>query len=79
MTRPLKETCCERFLRKDRACKACPLMAPLAKGARRRLIAERRAAMSLAALADPNLLDELLAWRRRKKRSHLDALFEDRS
>lgn len=77
MARPLKETCCEKFLRKGKACKGCPLLSPLAKAERRRLIAERRAAQVAAALAEPALLPDLLAWRRKKKKSHLDALFGD--
>ena len=33
-----KEDCCERFLRKGGACKDCPLLAPLTKKKRKKLI-----------------------------------------
>lgn len=76
MSKPLKDECCEKFLRKDRACKNCPVMAPLGKKERKRLIAARRAAQVFALLGNPALLEVLVARRRREKKSHLDTLLE---
>ncbi len=37
-----KKKCCKRYLRKKTACKDCPVIAPLAKKARKRLIRKLR-------------------------------------
>lgn len=37
-----KKKCCKRYLRKKTACKNCPVIAPLAKKARKRAIRKLR-------------------------------------
>ena len=45
----LKKRCCEKYLRKAKACKGCPVMAVLAAGERRRQLKKIRRRLAKAA------------------------------
>lgn len=63
----LKLDCCQKYLRKGKGCKRCPLLAPLGKKERKRKVAEL--------VAEAEAL-EGEKKRRKKLRSHLDSLPE---
>jgi hypothetical protein len=61
----LKLDCCQKYLRKAKGCKRCPLLAPLGKKERKLKVAELVAEAEAA---------ELEKKRRKKLKSHLDSL-----
>lgn len=61
----LKLDCCQKYLRKGKGCKRCPLLAPLGKKERKLKVAELVAEAEAA---------ELEKKRKKKLKSHLDSL-----
>lgn len=61
----LKLDCCQKYLRKGKGCKRCPLLAPLDKKERKLKVAE------LVAAAEA---EEAAKRQKKKLRSHLDSL-----
>lgn len=60
----LKIDCCQKYLRKGKGCKRCPLLAPLGKKDRKAKVAELVAEAEAAGLKKKS----------KKPKSHLDTL-----